>query len=427
MSDSINDPIAASAATGATDASQPVAFCQDCGRPLTRETMRSVGTGVFCEPCLQVRLSGYVPGAVPPPNGPVGAMPPVPGEPSPTLAGFLGLIPGVGAMYNGQFAKGIAHIAIFAILMSLGDHVSGLFGIMAAGWIFYQVFDAIHTARARRDGLPVPNTFGLNDIGDRVGYGRSWNPPVQPAPPTAPPAASQPYAAAPAQPWADVTAASTTVPPPSPAAYANWAGYVPPTAFAGTTPPPPPSPSSFAGAPVAETPYTAPYAYTPDAAAIPPMPPVRRFPVAAVVLIVFGVLFLIANIVPSWHFGERWVVPLLLAVWAAWMLARRLSTLDEIRTTSAISGRPWVVAVIRFPLILATLSLMWVLHDLDVATIGQTWPLILIVWGGLALVDRAGVYTPHPVHPVSTSIVPPVSGAAPESPRADFTSQGDAR
>ena len=29
-----------------------VGFCQDCGTPLTRETMRAVGTGVFCEAVL---------------------------------------------------------------------------------------------------------------------------------------------------------------------------------------------------------------------------------------------------------------------------------------------------------------------------------------------------------------------------------------
>jgi hypothetical protein len=37
-----------------------------------------------------------------------------PGEPSPGLAALLGFIPGVGAMYNEQYAKGIVHLMVFA-------------------------------------------------------------------------------------------------------------------------------------------------------------------------------------------------------------------------------------------------------------------------------------------------------------------------
>ena len=38
--------------------SERVGFCQDCGRPLTRETVRTVGSGVFCESCLEARIAG---------------------------------------------------------------------------------------------------------------------------------------------------------------------------------------------------------------------------------------------------------------------------------------------------------------------------------------------------------------------------------
>jgi hypothetical protein len=77
-------------------------------------------------------------------------------------------------MYNGQFAKGIVHLAIFAVLVSLSDNVNGIFALFVAGWIFYMVFEAYHTAVARRDGLPLPNAFGFNDIGERMGFGKSW-------------------------------------------------------------------------------------------------------------------------------------------------------------------------------------------------------------------------------------------------------------
>ena len=61
------------------------------------------------------------PGFVPPP--------PMPNAPNPQLAALLGAIPGVGAMYNGQFAKGIAHIAIFAVFQSLAHHGPDIFGL----------------------------------------------------------------------------------------------------------------------------------------------------------------------------------------------------------------------------------------------------------------------------------------------------------
>ena len=41
------------------------------------------------------------------------------GTPNPAAAAVLGLIPGVGAMYNGQFFKGLIHVVIFAVLVSI--------------------------------------------------------------------------------------------------------------------------------------------------------------------------------------------------------------------------------------------------------------------------------------------------------------------
>ena len=40
---------------------------------------------------------------------------------SPGLALFLGMIPGVGAIYNGQYAKGMVHAVIWGMLMSIAD------------------------------------------------------------------------------------------------------------------------------------------------------------------------------------------------------------------------------------------------------------------------------------------------------------------
>ena len=79
---------------------------------------------------------------------------------SPGLAFFLGAIPGVGAIYNGQYAKGIVHAVIWGLLMSMANSraiqgMEPLFGVLVAAWWFYMAFEAYHTARKRRAGEPV--------------------------------------------------------------------------------------------------------------------------------------------------------------------------------------------------------------------------------------------------------------------------------
>ena len=139
------------------------AYCQNCGKPLCTGCMRSVGGVIYCEPCLAARLSSPPPGGTAYPDANLTGL-----HAHPVLAGLLGFIPGVGAMYNGQYIKALAHVLIFAVFVSLSDK-SFVFGMLLAAWIFYQVFDAAQTAKARRDGLPLPNPFGLNDLGTRLG------------------------------------------------------------------------------------------------------------------------------------------------------------------------------------------------------------------------------------------------------------------
>lgn len=88
--------------------------------------------------------------------------PPVPALPvsvrtSPGLAFLLGLIPGVGAIYNGQYLKGLLHVAVFGLLVSAVDRSGGgpLLGMLSAGFYFYMPFEAYHTAKKRQAGLPV--------------------------------------------------------------------------------------------------------------------------------------------------------------------------------------------------------------------------------------------------------------------------------
>jgi TM2 domain-containing membrane protein YozV len=392
-----------------------VGFCQDCGKPLTRETLRTVGTGVFCEPCLTTRVGSTVP-----PSGyttvpPYSAIPPQPvttNDPSPVLAAILGLIPGVGAMYNGQFAKGIVHLAIFAVLVSLSDNVNGIFGLFVAGWVFYMAFEAYHTAIARRDGLPLPNAFGFNDIGERMGFGKSWNP----TKPSGSSTSQVPYSA---PPTADpVTGPGYAPVNPIPVGTApDWVGYVPPTAFTGyaaTQPAQAPAPAAqnagYGHAPYAET-YTGatqPYSTTVPPAATPTheLPP-RPFPAGAIWLIGLGVLILAANLLPDWKLTAQWWAPAFFAGLSIWLLTRRLRTGAKL------------VCIIRWPVILMVLAVILALHAAYVpVTIGLTASILLIAFGALLLLER----TAGASHTYETPIATPIY---PGNPYSSTTSSAD--
>jgi hypothetical protein len=85
---------------------------------------------------------------------------------SPGLAFILGMIPGVGAVYNGQYAKGLVHVVILGVLISIlaNDAAHGfeaVFGLLIACFFFYMAFEAYHTAKKRRQGELVEEFSGL--------------------------------------------------------------------------------------------------------------------------------------------------------------------------------------------------------------------------------------------------------------------------
>jgi hypothetical protein len=90
---------------------------------------------------------------------------------SPGLAFFLGWIPGVGAIYNGQYAKGLVHAVVFGILCSILDSnprgLEVVFAMMLTAWMFYMAFEAYHTAQLRRAGEPVDEYSSLIDLRSR--------------------------------------------------------------------------------------------------------------------------------------------------------------------------------------------------------------------------------------------------------------------
>jgi hypothetical protein len=138
---------------------------------------------MYCEQCLASQVSSTMPPAQGASTVVPGAPPPV-SHGSPGLAALLGFIPGVGAFYNGEYAKGFIHVVIFGTLIWASDHVSGLFGIGIAAFYLYMPFEAYQTAKAKLMGVPAPDPFGLNNLS--FGGGSQVTQPA--APPAAPPA-----------------------------------------------------------------------------------------------------------------------------------------------------------------------------------------------------------------------------------------------
>ena len=149
------------------------AFCRTCGKPLCEACKRSAQNTVYCEEHLPAQPATPPAAAtyVAPAAGPVLNAPPV-ADPSvsPGLAFVLGLIvPGVGAIYNGQYAKGLVHAIIFGLLVSIissgsAGGLTPLFGFLIAAWIFYMGMEAYHTARKRRAGEPMDEFSSLIDL-----------------------------------------------------------------------------------------------------------------------------------------------------------------------------------------------------------------------------------------------------------------------
>jgi hypothetical protein len=204
--------------------------------------------------------------------------PPPPSGPNPAAAAVLGVIPGVGAMYNGQFFKGFIHVVVFAVLISITDHYP-IFGLFIAAWILYQSFEAYHTAKALRDGQPPTRSLWIERGGQLAESGH-----------------------------ADADS--------GPARRRANSGR---TGAGGLSA----SGCGRAAAAVSQAPYQGPYQ-----APFPPMPPPtcwgNRAPVGAIVLIALGMLFLLGQLDVFHGRFMEFAWPLMLIALGVWLIVRRI-------------------------------------------------------------------------------------------------------
>jgi len=140
------------------------AFCQSCGKALLRRLRAQCGRRPgSLRTMLDAWHSYQQPFAAPA------------GSPSPSAAAVLGFDSRRGGdvqrpVHQGPCSRGY--------LRRAGERCPCLriFGIFIAAWVVYQSFEAYHTARARRDGQPLPDPLGLNELANSLGAGRGQYP-----------------------------------------------------------------------------------------------------------------------------------------------------------------------------------------------------------------------------------------------------------
>jgi hypothetical protein len=243
------------------------------------------------------------------------------------LAGFFPF--GVGAVYTGQYAKGLAHLAIMTLLIvvcsvSNSTAVSVICGLGIAFFWIYQVIDAVRSARAIQLAQPIPDPFGLA--------------------------------------------------------------------------------ATFSGGGKIET---------------------NKIPMGAIVLILVGVIFLLHTLGMG-EFGLDRFWPLILIAIGGWLFARNWGLLGPGGGYSGCQCARCRTRRIMGPAMMLTIGLLFLLENLNVANFGRTWPVILLVVGGVKLLQGSASATDHnPSLPGTNSAgcqtppTPPVPPAPPVPPTSE--------
>jgi hypothetical protein len=320
-----------------------VAYCRTCGKALCATCTRPVRGVIYCEDCLGAKMegvptgaAGFVPGTFSPAaSRQVPAPPPPPGSgsgPNPTVAGILaGFFPfGVGAVYTGQYAKGLAHLAIFVLLVAGAnaadsDHSNALGVVCGLGIAFfyvYQIIDSVRSAKAIQMAQPIPDPFGLA--------------------------------------------------------------------------------ATFGGGAKIEA---------------------SKIPMGAIVLILLGVLFLLHTMGLT-DFGLDRFWPLILIALGGWLFARNWGLLGLY--CAGCGCARCRSRKLMGPAMLLTIGCLFLLENLHVVNFGRTWPVILLVVGGVKLLQGSASAADH-IPSLALGTNPPISGGpippAPPVPPVPPTSE----
>jgi hypothetical protein len=150
-------------------------YCRNCGKAMCSVCVRPVRDVLYCEDCLATIMgipgvhSSATPGGAP--STPIDIPQAFPSAPAsagpggnPAAAFLLGLIPGMGAVYNGEYNKALIHVVIFVSLVigassdvSVGPMV--ILILSAVGFAFFMAFDAMRVAQAKQRGEFRPDSL----------------------------------------------------------------------------------------------------------------------------------------------------------------------------------------------------------------------------------------------------------------------------
>src|SRR5580692_5465997 len=124
-----------------------VGYCRACGKALAEADVHKSQGAMYCKEHVPQEGAPSSPYASPyGASSPGGPPPLLRSDVSPALAFVLGLIPGVGAIYNGQYAKGLVHVAVIGLTISVMSNGSAhglepLLSLMLSGFWFYMAFE----------------------------------------------------------------------------------------------------------------------------------------------------------------------------------------------------------------------------------------------------------------------------------------------
>ncbi|HWY42102.1 MAG TPA: DUF5668 domain-containing protein [Candidatus Sulfotelmatobacter sp.] len=160
-------------------------FCRNCGKALCGVCARPVREVLYCEDCLASGMGMPAPAPTPQPSvsdpysqaGYVSPASPLPtaqsSKSSGAVAFMLGLFPGLGAVYNGEYNKALIHVVVFTALvfgLANSDDMSAgaitVLSLLLAGFILYMAFDAMRVAQAKGTGQASTDPL--------EGLGKNW-------------------------------------------------------------------------------------------------------------------------------------------------------------------------------------------------------------------------------------------------------------
>jgi len=158
------------------------AFCRDCGKGVCDGCMQRCDGVSYCQDCAPAIIEPEPVAEHEPPERAIpriAAPPPTPPPPTPAadsvegshpfLAGLLGFVPGLGAVYNGQYGKGVIHAAIFGMLFAISTSsdeaaIHALLVPLTIFFVLYMPVEAVRTARAIRRGEQVDEMSGIPGV-----------------------------------------------------------------------------------------------------------------------------------------------------------------------------------------------------------------------------------------------------------------------